>query len=261
MKSIARLILTILLFGICAYAAQGNKMESQAGDQPRLTKLWETPKGLEVPESVLYDENHQIVYVSNISGKSTLKNNKGFIAKVGIDGSIKPLNWVTGLNAPKGMGIFGDMLYVTDIDQVHKISIPTGTIIKTWNVQGAKFSNDIAIDTHGNVFITDMVTRTIHSIKQGRLDSLLILDYPKTNGLFIEGTTLRVGTAQGIVAFDVHNKSATLEIAHQGGINGIKPFDNGRYIVSDGKGKIQIIKKDTPAMILMDTSDQKNNTA
>lgn len=35
--------------------------------------------GLKVPESVMYDEKNQVLYVSNINGKPTLKNNKGFI--------------------------------------------------------------------------------------------------------------------------------------------------------------------------------------
>jgi len=42
-----------------------------------LIKQWETKKELRVPESVLYDESENILYVSNIKGRSTEKNGQG----------------------------------------------------------------------------------------------------------------------------------------------------------------------------------------
>ena len=244
----------------CMYSGR-EKNGELCGEAPILDFVWKTPKGLKVPESVMYDEKNQVLYVSNINGKPTLKNNKGFITKIGLAGSILNLDWVTGLNAPKGMGIFGDVLYVTDIDRVLGIQITTGTIIETWNVQGAQFLNDIAIDAHGTVFISDMKTQTIHSITAGQLDTFLVLDYTRPNGLLMRGKTLLVGTAQGIVGIDTLDKSIALEIEHQGGIDGIKPVGDGRFIVSDWKGKIQIIEKNKPAVMLLDTSEQKINAA
>ncbi len=261
MKTFTGIVLVMLVFSANACMTTENKMENHLGENPSMTLAWTTSKGLEVPESVIFDEKNQVLYVSNISGKPTLKNNKGFISKVGLDGSIETLDWVTGLNAPKGMGIFWNFLYVTDIDRIHRIDIPSGTIIKTWDVQGAKFLNDIAIDDQGTVFITDMVTQSIHRIKTDQMEPFLDLDYIKPNGLFMRANTLLVGTAQGIVAIDIQDKSMILDLAHQGGIDGIKPVGPGRYIVSDWKGKIQIIEKGKAPVILLDTSAQKINAA
>ena len=98
-------------------------------DSARVTLLWESEKKLNVPESVLYNPGANILYVSNIYGKPTEKNGLGFIAKLDLDGKIIKQEWVRGLNAPKGMGIHGDTLYVTDIDRIALISIKDERIV------------------------------------------------------------------------------------------------------------------------------------
>jgi len=81
---------------------------------------------LRIPESVLYNPSEDIIYVSNINGKPTEKNGKGFISKVSLSGEILVLKWVTGLNAPKGSDIYQDSLYVADIDELVEIDLKTG---------------------------------------------------------------------------------------------------------------------------------------
>src|SRR4051794_36854678 len=98
----------------------------------QLVKKWETDSLLKVPESVLFDKNKNVLYVSNIDGKDPWgKDGKGSIGKVGTDGKIIAAVWVTNLNAPKGMGLLNDQLYVADIDNVVVIDINKGAIIKT----------------------------------------------------------------------------------------------------------------------------------
>ncbi len=261
MKHFIKSMTLLIIFSLGAFTPAGSTTENIIGKKPVMVLVWETPKELEVPESVMYDAKNKVLYTSNISGKPTLKNGKGFIAKVNLDGSIKDPAWVIGLNAPKGMGIVGETLYVTDIDRVVAINISTGIVHKTWDVEGAKFLNDIAVDNNGIVFITDMATKRIHVIKEGQLDLFLALNYEKPNGLFMSGSTLLVGTAQGLLRIDPHSKTIAMEIEHQGGIDGIKPIGGGRYIVSDWKGKIQIIEKGQTSVVLMDTSAQKINAA
>jgi len=261
MKHFVSFMMVLIVICINACTPTSNTTKKAVGEKPSLVMVWETPKGLSVPESVMYDPNAQVLYVSNISGKPTLKNEKGFISRVNLDGSIKDLFWVTGLNAPKGMGILGDTLYVTDIDRILAIDIPTGRVTKTWAVAGAKFLNDIAVDRSGRVFITDMVTQKIHLIQADQPASFLTLDYNKPNGLFVAGDTLWVGTAAGVVKIDISSKTAAMAIEHKGGIDGIKPLGDGRYIVSDWKGKVQIIQKGKAPVVLMDTSPKKINAA
>src|SRR5678816_3212480 len=83
--------------------------------QHSVTKLWETDTVLKVPESVLFDADNKILYVSNIDGTDGwAKDGKGSVAKVGMDGKIIAVEWVTGLNAPKGLGMYkGCLLYTS----------------------------------------------------------------------------------------------------------------------------------------------------
>ena len=74
----------------------------------KLTKLWETETALKVPESVRLDAKRKLMYVSNIDGEPWAADGKGSIAKVGLDGKIIAAEWVTGLDAPKGMALSED---------------------------------------------------------------------------------------------------------------------------------------------------------
>jgi hypothetical protein len=128
----------------------------------KLVKKWETPPTLLVPESVCFDPSSQSLFVSNINGLPTDKDGNGFISLLSTAGEITELRWVTGLNAPKGMGIFGEKLYVTDIDRVVVISIKSKTIEKFYEFPEAKFLNDIAMDIIGTVYVSDMMSTRIY---------------------------------------------------------------------------------------------------
>ena len=55
-------------------------------------KLWETPAQLKTPESVPYEPNENVLFVSNIDGKPDEKDGQGFISKVSpINGTISEL--------------------------------------------------------------------------------------------------------------------------------------------------------------------------
>ncbi len=228
----------------------------------RIADVWSTSRSLKVPESVMYDRAGDILYVANINGKPTEKNNMGFISKISLDGKIDTLKWVGGMNAPKGMGLNGNLLYVTDIDRIHVIDKNKNRIVKTYDVAGAKFLNDIAIDAKGNVYITDMAAGKVLILKNGRVETWIDLHGDsKPNGLFMEKTDLLVGTADGLLRIDLAGKDIKLEIPNKGGIDGLKKIRKGVYIVSDWKGKTQLIGINKAPEVLVDTSTDKINAA
>ena len=49
---------------------------------------WETEKVFELPESVIYDSNNDVLYVSNITDHPFNKDGTGYISKLSLDGSI-----------------------------------------------------------------------------------------------------------------------------------------------------------------------------
>ena len=222
---------------------------------------WSVSDGLKVPESVLYDRAGGLLYVSNINGAPTDKNGRGFIAKLSVDGAMVDAGWVTGLNAPKGMGVSGRTLYVTDIHRLHAIDIKTGKVLKTYSVSGARFLNDIAVGPDGSVYISDMETNRLHFLRDGAVRLWLELKgYQKANGLCLDGGALYVGTAQGVLKIDTATRAVALEVPHAGGIDGLRAYAGG-FIVSDWKGKTELIGKRKAPVVLIDTTAEKVNAA
>jgi sugar lactone lactonase YvrE len=120
-----------------------------------------TVDSLQTPESVLWDQNADVYFVSNINGNPSVKDNNGFISRVKPDGTIDSLHFIQGgkngvtLNAPKGLAVRGDTLWVTDIDAVRAFNRLTGAPIASVAVPGAVFLNDPAFGPDGSLYITD----------------------------------------------------------------------------------------------------------
>ena len=81
--------------------------------------------------------------------------------------------WVTGLDAPKGMGKSGNKLYVTDITKVVEIDVETGQITNRFDAPGATFLNDITVGSDGKVYISDSNTSTVYVLEDGQIKVLL----------------------------------------------------------------------------------------
>src|SRR6056297_3139731 len=144
--------------------------KSTESEKPELTGKWSTDSVFKIPESVCYDSARDVLYVSNIQGKPTEKDKDGFISKVSTDGKVLNLEWAIGLDAPKGMGIKGDKLYVTNVDEIVEIDINDYEITGTFPCEGSKFMNDIAINEQGTVFASDMATGIIYRLKEGKVE-------------------------------------------------------------------------------------------
>lgn len=224
--------------------------------------LWETENKLEVPESVCYDEDRDLLYISNISGNPTEKDQNGFISRVSLNGEIKDLKWVEGLNAPKGMGITGGYLYVTDIDRVHKIDLESGTVEQTFTVDEAKFLNDIAVRTNGEVYISDMVTSKIYRIKNNQI-ALWLSDEKlnRTNGLFTTANYLYIGMADRIIRTSYTAKNIENYIQNTVGIDGLEHYQGDSFLFSDWQGRVFIGGPDQKPVKVLDTRSVKKNAA
>lgn len=120
--------------------------------------------GLATPESVLWDEARNLWYVSNINGVPVAKDDNGYILRLTADGAMMDsLPFINGadadivLNAPKGMALVGDTLWVADIDAVRGFNVLTGNVVTTLELgaQGATFLNDVAAAPDGTIYITD----------------------------------------------------------------------------------------------------------
>ena len=158
-----------------------------------LELMWETA-GFNNPESVVYDSKRNLLYVSNVNGKPGEKDGNGSISSVSMDGDLLELDWVTGLDAPKGLAIANDKLYVADIDTLVVIDIANRRVTDRYTVDDAKFFNDVTASENGTVYVSDMMLNRIHRLQDGSFEIWLEdeqLENP--NGLLIEDDRLVVG--------------------------------------------------------------------
>jgi sugar lactone lactonase YvrE len=265
-------ISAIMLFSGISINLYNNNNQAQAQPQvesTKINKLWETPNDLKNPESVAYAPKQNVLFVSNMNGNPTQKDQNGFISKVSSsNGSIIELNWVTGLNAPKGIAISNNKstLYVSDITDLVEINIDNGKIMKRFNAPGSAFLNDVVSDNQGNIYVSDTVTNTIYKLDTNAKDgnntsSLQVwLQSPQLNGpngLHVDNSKNRLIVASlgdmskpggGIEVIDLKNKTiATLEkkgtTSTFGGLDGIESdTTEAHYYVTDNPaGKVYIV--------------------
>lgn len=214
---------------------------------------WRIGENIDTPESTYYDAKSGVLYVSNVAGLATARDGKGWISKVTFSPKTKKAQitkWVTGLDAPKGMGIYSGSLFVTNIGEVLEIDLATGETKNIFTVGGAEFLNDITIDKSGTVYVSDMLKNRIHTIKDGEIklfaEGGAFLEGP--NGLWIDGDKLYV-TAWGEISdpstfgvlspgclymLDVKTKKRTnITKEPLGNLDGMVRLPNGTFIVSD----------------------------
>jgi sugar lactone lactonase YvrE len=118
---------------------------------------------MKTPESVRYDADLDAYFVSNINGNPSQKDGNGFIVRIdaGNTSAVTMLaqggkNGVT-LNAPKGIAIVGDTLWVADIDAMRAFNKRTGAPIATVDLKPMKatFLNDVVAGPDGSIYTTD----------------------------------------------------------------------------------------------------------
>jgi Uncharacterized conserved protein len=261
----------IVLFSGNSINLYNNNNQAQAQKQAELAKinkLWETANDLKNPESVAYSPKLNVLFVSNVNGKPTEKDQNGFISKVSpANGSIIELNWVTGLNAPKGIALSNNnnKLFVSDLTDLVEIDINTGKIIKRFNAPGSAFLNDVVSDKQGNIYVSDTITNTIYKLDGNNITSTLQpwlqsaqLNGP--NGLHVDESKNKLIVASlgkfskpgaGIEVVDLKNKTITPlgkegTTSPFGGLDGIESDPTGeRYYVTDNPaGKLYLVNAD-----------------
>jgi sugar lactone lactonase YvrE len=164
MKTSTRiLILSAVLATGCAKPDQKPAAEQAAPTGPQ--RIGEAA-GMKVPESVRYDAAQDLWFVTNINGNPSQVDGNGFIVRLTADGAamdstpfIESGKKGVTLNAPKGMAIVGDTLWVADITAVRAFNTRTGAPIASIEIKGSAFLNDVVAGPDGSVYITDTGVR------------------------------------------------------------------------------------------------------
>lgn len=226
----------------------------------QLIKLWQTDTLLKTPESALFNPKNNFLYVSNINGALDAKDGNGSIGKVGLDGKIITVDWVKGLNAPKGMGLYNGKLWVADLDEVAEINTATATIEKRIPVKGATFLNDIAVDGKGVVYVSDTRVKKVYSIENRQVNTLLS-DLKGPNGLFVVGDDLYILDNGALLKMSKDKKVAKIADGMEPSTDGLETVNGHDFLASCWVGAIYYVKADGSKEKLLDTQAQKINSA
>jgi hypothetical protein len=250
MKSI--LFLTLATISSTLWAADSHKLEQR----------WLT-EGLRTPESVLVYKSggEEFLLVSEIEGEGSGVDGKGGVAKLALDGKKIDQDWVRGLNAPKGMAYHQDLLYVADITEVAVIKIATGEIVKKIPVADSVFLNDVTTNSRGEVFVSDSHTHKVHRILDGEKVETYLENVTKVNGLTVVDDVLIVAADDKLFATQ---KDKTLKILAEGfaaQADGVELVAPNEYVVSCWVGLIYYVHSDGRIELLIDSREQKINTA
>ncbi len=237
--------LTLRLFVALAISLSSSVASAE---QPLLVPAWQTTTSFDQPESVVLSNDGQYLFVSNVNGDPSQADGNGYISTLSLSGEIMEQQWLTGLDAPKGMTVVGDTLYVADINQLVVIDIKTKKISHRYSAPKAKFLNDVAADDAGNVYVSGFLTNSIYRLNKQSF-TLWIQDeqLEVPNGLLVENNQLIVGswgvmtdgfattTAGHLKTIDISSKQiASLgDKTPAGNLDGVEIDGNGNYYVSD----------------------------
>jgi sugar lactone lactonase YvrE len=175
------------------------------------------------------------------------------------DGSVTKRDWVTGLNAPKGMALLNGKLYVTDIDEVVEIDVAGAKIAKRYPVAGAKFLNDAATDGK-QVYFSDSETGKVHRLDNGKA-TLVAEGFAGINGLgFDQKGQLFILDGKGLRRYNPADKASQFVNEVVTGGDGLVIIDDSTYIASRWQGEIYLVQNGKEHLLL-DTKADSSNTA
>ena len=220
-------------------------------------KLWATDSVVAIPESVLPEKG--VMYVSEIDGEPWGRDGKGEVGKLSRDGKIIDLNWITGLNAPKGLAVNGDLLYVADLDELVVISISQNKIDRRIKISGAAGLNDVTVDKNGVVYVSDTQKACVFRVEKG-VAALYLENLKGANGVKAVGDKLYVLTGDGMYVTGADKKLTKICVLENGG-DGIEPVGNGDFLVTAWGGWLYYVHADGTKDILLDTHTTKKRTA
>ncbi|MCI0433976.1 MAG: SMP-30/gluconolactonase/LRE family protein [Gemmatimonadetes bacterium] len=225
--------------GIVALAALlGSGCGGEGGQVPVDMGIRIADVGFMTPESVLMDTVADVYLVSNINGQPTAEDDNGFISRLTPDGQVENLKWIDGaaslatLDAPKGMAIKGDTLFVTDIKCIRMFNRTSGESFGSLCVEGTTFLNDIAVGPEGSLFVTD---------------SGLNPDFSSSGTDAVYRLSLEEGRPHVTIAKD----------AALGAPNGIAIGSRGIFVVTYGSGEVLRFTPQGEKTVVMPASNRQ----
>jgi sugar lactone lactonase YvrE len=247
-----RIIRSLHVFlAICALGSAAACRSSEAAEAPAGARRLHRIEGFGFPESVRYDPDQDVYFVSNMAGPGSLKDGNGYIvrvragqmdsARVFIQGGQKGVT----LDAPKGMALRGDTLWVADIDVLRGFDRRTGAPLAVIDLRPHRpvLLNDVAVGPDGSLHVTDTgIAMTDKGVIYQGGDRIFRIGADRAVSTIASGAGL--GRPNGItwdpdgkrwivVSFDPFRSE----------VYAIRPGDTTRTILARGQGKFDGVER------------------
>lgn len=219
---------------------------------------WEIRGGLRSPESAAWDAKREVLFVSNANLASPPSALDGFVSRIARTGEIRDLKWVVGLDRPTGLALAGGSLYVVERHGVAIVDPDTGEVVARRSCPSTGLLNDPAVDSSGNVFISDSRAGIIYRASAETCEPW-ISGWPllNPNGILLAGDHLVVGNMgdSRLLLFRLADRTLTdiIELP-QGYIDGVESDGNGGFMVSHYDGRVFHVAPDGHYDVVIDTT-------
>ncbi len=223
--------------GIRASAAEGVAMGISSSDARFVRNL----VGFQGPESVKYDAEQDVYFITNQTGAGSVKDDNGYISRVSAGDPDSATVFAQGgrngvvLHSPKGTALHGDTLWVADIDVLRAFDRRSGAPLGTIDFAplGAVQLNDVAIGPDGAIRVTD--TGIIMSPKG--------VVYKGPSRVFIVGPGRRIGVAGASAAIPWANGIAWDSTSARWIVASFDPFVGRLFSMSADGSEARVIRQ------------------
>lgn len=258
-------------FGGWGFEIQANgEVTPKPTDHAVTEEVWSTDDVFLTPESVLKDPNRNVLYVTSFDTDFARKPEpSGFISRMTVDGEILDLRWVEGLNAPCGMDIWHDTLFVAERQHLLAVDLAHGSVANRWEIPDADFPNDVVIDDQGTIYVTDTrggnpTDSRIYRFSNGAFDVFANAGVERANGIWIHDRWLYIGNTGDGMLKRVELATGKMEevISFGAGIlDGIRVDQDGNLLVSQWFGRLYRVTPEGGLTEILDAESQGWNVA
>lgn len=240
-----------IVLAVCTLGSAGACRSSEAAEAPAGARMLHRIEGFGFPESVRYDPDQDVFFVSNMAGPGSLKDGNGYIVRVDAKHLDHAGVFIQGgqngavLHAPKGMALREDTLWVADIDVLRGFHRRTGAPLAVIDLRPHRpqLLNDVAVGPDGSLHVTDTgIAMTDKGVIYQGGDRIFRIGADRAVSIIASGAGL--GRPNGItwdpdgkrwivVSFDPFRSE----------VYAIRPGDTTRTILARGQGKFDGVER------------------
>lgn len=252
--------LRVVLAASLVFSAASCRSTPETADGAERARRVQVVRGFGSPESVRYDPEQDVFFVSNMLGPGSLKDNNGYIVRMSAADPRRAEVLVEGgrggvtLHAPKGMALKGDTLWVADIDVLRGFHRKSGAPLATVDLrpQRAVLLNDVAVAPDGSLRVTDSgILMTKKGVLHPGGDRVFAIGAGGAVSVVAQGSALGIpngitwdpeGKRWLVVSFDpfrsevyalrAGEESKTVIARGPGRFDGVERLDDGRLLVT-----------------------------